>query len=71
MSYNPSLCDKLDLKKILSRQLIDDAIKKHIIEDVKGRKITKKIKSLPKEIQKKIYIYSLKFFYREDFLLHH
>lgn len=67
MSYNPSLCNKLDLKKKLSRQLIDDVIKKHIIEDVKGRKITKKIKSLPKELQKKIYIYSLKFFYREDF----
>ena len=67
MSYNQSLCDKLELKKMISREIIDDVIKKYTIENVKGRKITKKIKSLPKELQKKIYIYSLKFFYRENF----
>ena len=67
MSYNQSLCDKLELKKMISREIIDDVIKKYTIENVKGRKITKKIKSLRKELQKKIYIYSLKFFYRENF----
>jgi len=67
MSYNESLCERLDLKKMLSRDLLDDVFKKCLIEDIESREISKKLKNLPKEIQKKIYIYSLKFFYREDF----
>lgn len=67
MSYNQSLCEHLDFKKMLSQDIINDVIKKYVIEDVEERELTKKIKGLPKEIQKKIYIYSLKFFYREDF----
>lgn len=67
MSYNETLCERLDLNKLLSRELVDSFIKKYAIEDVEEREVTKKIKNLPKEIQKKIYIYALKFFYREDF----
>lgn len=67
MSYNESLCEHLDVKNMLSRELVDKVLNKYIIEDVEEREVTKKIKNLPKEIQKKIYIYALKFFYREDF----
>lgn len=67
MTYNQSLCERLDFKKMLSRELINNVIKKYTIEDIEKSEITKKIKNLPKEIQKKIYIYSLKFFYRDDF----
>lgn len=67
MSYNESLCESLDVKKMLSRELLDGVLNKYISEEVKESELTKKIKSLPKEIQKKIYIYSLKFFYRKDF----
>ena len=67
MSYNESLCEHLDVKKMLSRELLDGVLKKYILEDVDERELTKGIKSLPREIQKKIYIYALKFFYREDF----
>jgi len=67
MSYNESLCEHLDVKNMLSLELVDKVLNKYIIEDVEEREVTKKIKNLPKEIQKKIYIYALKFFYREDF----
>ena len=61
MSYNQSLCERLDLKKMLSHELLEGVLKKITIEDIREREITKKIKNLPKEIQKR-YIYALKFF---------
>jgi len=67
MSYNERLYEVLDVKKMLSRELLDKVLEKYLLEDVEESELTKKIKSLPKEIQKKIYIYALKFFYREHF----
>ena len=66
ISYNKKLSDVLDFKKMKRRDLINDINKIGSLETVKEKKIVKLIKSLPKEIQKKIYISAMKFFYRED-----
>lgn len=68
ISYNQSLCNHLDFKKMSVRDLLEDINKVGELEEIKEKKIATLIKNIPKEIQKKIYIYALKFFYRDDFM---
>src|SRR6056300_1473057 len=66
ISYNKKLSDVLDFKKMKRRDLLNDINMIGSLETVEEKKIVKLIKCLPKEIQKKIYISAMKFFFRED-----
>jgi hypothetical protein len=65
-SYNLELSNFLDFKKMGRRDLLNDINRIGSIEKIEESPIVNYIKNLPKEIQKKIYIYAIKFFYRED-----
>ena len=63
-SYEEELKNRVDFKKILKRQINNDKKKNTHIRIIKRKSLTKRIKILPKELQKKIFIFSMKSFYK-------
>ena len=61
-SYNLELSNFLDFKKMERRDLLNDINRIGSIEKIEESSIVNYIKNLPKEIQKKIYIYLMKIF---------
>lgn len=68
MNYDEGLKERLNIIKIFERETINYEESIYALQKVKTRKIAKNIKNLPKEIQKKIYIYSIKRYYRNHLL---
>ena len=66
ISYNQALSETLDFKKLIVRDILNEINNPIHLEKIRKKGIVKLITELPKEIQKKIYIFALKFFYRED-----
>ena len=66
--YEPELKNRVDFKKILKRQINNDKKKNTRMRIIKRKSLTKRIKNLPKELQKKIFIFSMKSFYKRYLL---
>ena len=68
MNYDEGLKERLNIIKIFERETINYEESIYALQKVKTREMAKNIKNLPKEIQKKIYIYSIKRYYRNHLL---
>ena len=66
--YEKELKDSIDFKKILQRELKTDQKKNERLRIIKRQGLTKRIKKLPKELQKIIFIFSMKSFYKRYLL---
>ena len=66
--YEAELKNRADFKKILQRQIKNDKKKREQLRIIKRKGLTKRIKNLPKELQKKIFIFSMKSFYKRYLL---
>jgi len=66
--YESELKSRADFKKILQRQIKNDKKKREHLRIIKRKGLTKRIKNIPKEIQKKIFIFSMKSFYKRYLL---
>ncbi len=66
--YEPELKKRTDFKKILERQIKNDKKKRENLRIIKRKGLTKRIKILPKELQKKIFVFSMKSFYKRYLL---
>ena len=63
--YDEELKKRLDFNNILKEHIKNDREKVKLLKEIKNKEITLRIKTLPKELQMYIYIYSIKYFYRE------
>ena len=66
--YESELKSRADFKKILQRQIKNDKKKREHLRIIKRKGLTKRIKNIPKELQKKIFIFSMKSFYKRYLL---
>jgi len=66
--YEAELKNRVNFKKILRREVYNDKKKKERLRIIKRKGVTKRIKNLPKELQKKIFIFSMKSFYKRYLL---
>ena len=66
--YEKELKDSIDFKKILRREIKTDKKKKERLRIIKRKGVTKRIKKLPKELQKNIFIFSMRTFYKRYLL---
>ena len=66
--YETKLKNRVNFKKILRIEVYNDKKKKERLRIIKRKGVTKRIKNLPKELQKKIFIFSMKSFYKRYLL---
>ncbi len=66
--YEPELKNRVNFKKKRRAQLNNDIKKSARLRIIKRKSLTKRIKNLPKELQKKIFIFSMKSFYKRYLL---
>lgn len=66
--YEPELKNRVNFKKILRARLNNDIKNSASLRIINRKSLTKRIKNLPKELQKKIFIFSMKSFYKRYLL---